>query len=593
MNNKTLLLPAMICSLTFGVFAQSTVFTYQGALNTNGAPYSGSAEMLFTIWDAATNGNSLATNNAGTVIVTVDNGLFTVPLDFGMNPFNGDPRFLETSLRTVIGPFTTLAPRQPLTATPYALRALNLTTNGLVSGTYGNALTFSNAANNFAGSFNGGFVGAFTGNGSTISNVNALTLGGVPATGYWKTNGNAGANPTNGAFIGTTDQMPLELRANGHRALRLEPDSSGFFPNIIEGSDGNTIQPGILSSTIGGGEENNIFLSSGRSEELSSTISGGVNNSIGFTPGSGSILLFGGANVIAGGHANNIRARSDFSVIGGGENNVVASNTAYAMIPGGLNNTATNFAFAAGRRAKANHDGAFVWADSTDADFASTGANQFLIRAGGGVGIGTANPSREVEVQHSGDVEIGIKTTDAGGHLWTLQSSSLTGNTNLDASFQIIDRTVNTARLLIGTNGNIGIGTSTLSNRLQVNGAIGCVALFQTSDRNAKENFAPISPDDILTKVAALPISTWNYKELHDGRHLGPMAQDFHAAFQLGGSDTTITAIDTEGVALAAIQGLNRKLQEDSKTKDEEIADLKTRLEKLERLVAKSRTPEP
>jgi len=470
---------------------------------------------------------------------------------------------------------------------------LNLTTNGLVSGTYGNALTFSNAANNFAGSFNGGFVGAFTGNGSTISNVNALTLGGVPATGYWKTNGNAGANPTNGAFIGTTDQMPLELRANGHRALRLEPDSSGFFPNVIEGSDGNTIQPGILSSTIGGGEENNIFLSSGRSEELSSTISGGVNNSIGFTPGSGSILLFGGANVIAGGHANNIRARSDFSVIGGGENNVVASNTAYAMIPGGLNNTATNFAFAAGRRAKANHDGAFVWADSTDADFASTGANQFLIRAGGGVGIGTANPSREVEVQHSGDVEIGIKTTDAGGHLWTLQSSSLTGNTNLDASFQIIDRTVNTARLLIGTNGNIGIGTSTLSNRLQVNGAIGCVALFQTSDRNAKENFAPISPDDILTKVAALPISTWNYKELHDGRHLGPMAQDFHAAFQLGGSDTTITAIDTEGVALAAIQGLNRKLQEDSKTKDEEIADLKTRLEKLERLVAKSRTPGP
>jgi hypothetical protein len=68
------------------------------------------------------------------------------------------------------------------------------------------------------------------------------------------------------------------------------------------------------------------------------------------------------------------------------------------------------------------------------------------------------------------------------------------------------------------------------------------------------------------------------------------MAQDFYTAFHLGGGDTTITAIDTEGVALAAIQGLNRKLQEDSKTKDEEIASLKARLEKLEQLMMKTST---
>lgn len=591
MNKKSLLLSATICLLTLGVFAQNTVFTYQGLLNTNGAPYSGSAEMLFTIWDAATNGNSVATNNAGSVIANVANGIFTVPLDFGINPFNGDARFLEASVRTVIGPFTTLAPRQPLTATPYALRALNLTTNGLVSGTYGNALTFNNAGNSFSGSFNGGFNGSFVGDGSTISNVNAITLGGVPSTGYWKTNGNAGANPTNGAFIGTTDPMPLELRVNGHRALRLEPDVSGFSPNVLGGSESSSIQAGELSSTISGGGENNILLSSGRSGEANSTIGGGGDNMIGATAG-GNISLFGGGDVIAGGFGNNIRARADFSAIGGGEYNVIATASQFGTIPGGDQNAATNHAFAAGHRAKANHDGSFVWADSTDADFTSTATNQFLIRANGGVGIGTASPTRELEIQHNGDVELGLKSTDAGGHLWTLQSSSLTGSSNLDASFQIIDRTSGGARLLIGTNGNIGIGTNNPTQRLSVFGNIIATGTVNgSSDRNIKENFKPINASEVLEKVAGLPITRWNYKADAEVTHLGPMAQDFYAAFDLGMDDKHISMVDADGVALAAIQGLNRKLQEESKAKDEEITELKARLEKLERLIAKMDSP--
>jgi len=57
-----------------------------------------------------------------------------------------------------------------------------------------------------------------------------------------------------------------------------------------------------------------------------------------------------------------------------------------------------NFSFAAGRKAKANQDGTFVWADSQNADFASTGANQFLIRVAGGVGIGTNIPQSPLHV---------------------------------------------------------------------------------------------------------------------------------------------------------------------------------------------------
>lgn len=85
----------------------------------------------------------------------------------------------------------------------------------------------------------------------------------------------------------------------------------------------------------------------------------------------------------------------------------------------------------------------------------------------------------------------------------------------------------------------------------------------------------PVSPETVLAKVIALPITTWNFKDLHDGRHMGPMAQDFYAAFGLGGSDTTITSVDPDGVALAAIQGLNQKLTQDLQQKDAQIAGLR------------------
>jgi hypothetical protein len=124
-------------------------------------------------------------------------------------------------------------------------------------------------------------------------------------------------------------------------------------------------------------------------------------------------------------------------------------------------------------------------------------------------------------------------------------------------------------------NGNVGIGITAPTNRLHVAGGVSATAFINTSDRNAKENFAPVSPETVLAKVIALPITTWNFKDLHDGRHMGPMAQDFYAAFGLGGSDTTITSVDPDGVALAAIQGLNQKLTQDLQQKDAQIAGLR------------------
>lgn len=100
----------------------------------------------------------------------------------------------------------------------------------------------------------------------------------------------------------------------------------------------------------------------------------------------------------------------------------------------------------------------------------------------------------------------------------------------------------------------------------------GCAPLCR-SDRNVKKDIAPVDAREILDKVARLPISTWTYVDEPAGiRHLGPMAQDFHASFGLGADDRTYNSVDAHGVSLAAIQALQRLLAEQEK-----------RIEKLER----------
>ena len=94
-------------------------------------------------------------------------------------------------------------------------------------------------------------------------------------------------------------------------------------------------------------------------------------------------------------------------------------------------------------------------------------------------------------------------------------------------------------------------------------------ALTQGSDRNRKTDIVPIDPAAVLDKVTALPLATWRYKD-DTVTHLGPMAQDFFAAFHLGADETGIASVDADGVALAAIQALKKQLD----AKDARIAQL-------------------
>ncbi|MEQ9666847.1 tail fiber domain-containing protein [Coleofasciculus sp. G2-EDA-02] len=102
------------------------------------------------------------------------------------------------------------------------------------------------------------------------------------------------------------------------------------------------------------------------------------------------------------------------------------------------------------------------------------------------------------------------------------------------------------------------------------------------SDRNLKTNFATVDVQDILTKVATLPIETWNYKDQNPTiRHIGPMAQDFAAAFAVGEDNRLIHPVDANGVALAAIQALYQQIQD----KDTQISTMGAELDTLKQQI--------
>jgi hypothetical protein len=127
---------------------------------------------------------------------------------------------------------------------------------------------------------------------------------------------------------------------------------------------------------------------------------------------------------------------------------------------------------------------------------------------------------------------------------------------------------------------------SVLLNRRFVTftGPVFALVFNTTSDRNSKEDFQPVVPGDVLEKVLALPLSSWHYKLDGATRHIGPMAQDFYQAFAVGMDDKHIATVDADGVALAAIQGLNQKLEEMRAVNAElkqQVAELKQLVEAL------------
>jgi hypothetical protein len=183
----------------------------------------------------------------------------------------------------------------------------------------------------------------------------------------------------------------------GNRAEAQHSVVAGGLGNFASGerstiSGGNENRAQGRDATVGGGRQN-------VAGETEATVGGGIGNeaTAQYTTvggGSNNTASLDGATV-SGGEDNT--ASGFEAVVGGGVSNT-ASGTR-ATVPGGSSNVAAGRgSFSAGERAKANHDGAFVWSDGSGGDFSSTAEDQFLIRAAGGVGIGTNAPQGALHV---------------------------------------------------------------------------------------------------------------------------------------------------------------------------------------------------
>lgn len=214
----------------------------------------------------------------------------------------------------------------------------------------------------------------------------------------------------------------------------------------------------------------------------------------------------------------------------------------------------------------------------TGASGLATAVESFYVTAGGDVGVGTNQPAAALHVvrdDNSGAItELLLENTAAGVKLGLLNGAGLEWVISNDSRFRI---TQNGVGMDMDANGNMTVtGTVTANN------------VTLTSDRDAKTAFREINGEEVLEKLRQIPVTSWVYKTSPDQRHIGPMAQDFHAAFGLGGSDKQISMVDAAGVALAAVKALAERLEE----KDARIAELEARLARQEDLAARIRALE-
>jgi len=241
---KTLLLLILLAGSEMAR-GQGTVFTYQGRFLDGGSPATGTNyDIRFSLYDALINGNQLG--NLQVTGVSVSNGLFTVPLNFGQQPFSGSNLWVELAVQKNGGGFFILTPRQPLTSTPYAIMA-NTASNlsgplppTALSGVYSGAVSFTNGGN--------AFTGSHSGNGGGLTNLNGsqVTSGTVPDARL----------STNVALLNANETFSGTVQFTGPLTSFTSGANSNAFSATNTAAAGNSGGSGIFGSTsqaAGGG----------------------------------------------------------------------------------------------------------------------------------------------------------------------------------------------------------------------------------------------------------------------------------------------------------------------------------------------------
>lgn len=364
---------------------------------------------------------------------------------------------------------------------------------------------------------------------------------------------------------------------------------------VIGGGYQNLIQSNSYEGTIGGGWNNIITANAPQS-----TISGGSHNTVTnewSEVGGGVDNFNGGAAGVLGGGIFNTN-NGTVATLGGGQGNFVNGNS--ATLGGGFFNTNTGLGATVGGGIQNNAGGVGATIGGGGDDGSTYNGNNVQGNAGTiGGGWGNSIPSTGTYATIPGgarNLASGLHSFAAGNQAQATNNAAFVWSDGSVVTTSITNNTV-TMRATNGfrffTSTGVG-GAQLLAN---------ATAWTTLSDRNAKKDFAPVDTVAVLNKLAAVPIEQWHYKWESDSetRNIGPMAQDFKAAFYPGRDDKGISTLEFDGVELAAIQGLNRKLEDRSKEIGDrsqeaegeiealkvENAKLKARLEKLERVVDK------
>jgi hypothetical protein len=631
--------------------APGTAFAYQGYFTDSGKPADGLYDLSFRLlgdqYEVVAGGGPMWSNTdflrpaAGWTVedVMVQDGQFQVDIDFGPAVvYDGSVRFLEVAVRAgaSAGEFRILVPPHRLVPVPKALHA---NAAGAVTG----LLSISNlppsvarldlpqvfvARPAFLPPSGAPFVVGLT---DTVQQLSADLLDGLDSSAFWRREVKDGVSS-----LLSPEDLPVEVRVQNTRVLRLQEGDSNLGWSVVGGSAGNTVAPGVPGAVVGGGRGNQIetgahyssvlggdgntissnardsvigggtrqligansinagifagfnnvvssnsrfagvllggggrvgassdfaavlsgegnsigtgaayaAIASGRGCSIESGggyafIGGGVRNVIRTNCGSaailsggyntieqealGSVLAGGSGNRIGpssfgaflgGGQDNQIEFFSSYSAILGGQANLVRSNAAWSAVLGGVGSVAgAPFAIAAGHNAKAEHSGSIVLADGQYADFASARANEFAVRASGGVRFETGGQG------------------------------------------------------------------------LVVDGEIRCVALTLTSSRRFKTDIMPL--EHALDRVNALRGVTYRWDEAHGGRvDVGFVAEEVEPVLPEavvrepdGQNVAGIKADRLTALTVEAVKELHRVV----KAKDAEIVELRARLADIER----------
>ena len=349
------------------------------------------------------------------------------------------------------------------------------------------------------------------------------------------------------------------------QVIRFEPmrDSADWYasPAIAMGASGNVA--GAAGAVVSGGGFDAFFNTRNLALDFASTVAGGWGNT-----------ALGPSSTVGGGVGNTAIGPS--STVGGGAANCAGGRYSWAgghrakvrPATGDWELSCSGLTYPGGN----GDEGTFVWADSTDENFVSTGPNQFRVRATGGAHFETGSFGLRSfsDSSSTSGAAVQAESTNPGG-------IAITGRNNSDDATMVLNNT-GTGRLIRAFSG----GTQLLN--LENNGNLSIAGtLTQNSDRNQKEAIEPVNVDDVLDRLAGLEISSWRYLRSDNGvRHIGPMAQDFHAAFGFGISENTISAVDAQGIAFAAIQALNDQLTTANSNLQSELSSMRDGYAKLE-----------